>query len=185
MADFHNHIGDLIQQEGGSAISDDPDDRGGLTKYGISQKAFPDLEIRDLTEEMARSIYYRDYWEPLGLGKIWTHYDESRHSSANAYADLIVHNVFFFGVNAGVRKAARYLQVAHNCVRRESDPGLIEDGIVGPKTLAGVNSCIANGGGRSLHVALAASIIMHYADLVHRAICPRKFLRGWLNRVYF
>jgi hypothetical protein len=53
----------------------DPADPGGETKYGISKRAYPDLNIKDLGEEDAKAIYKRDYWDmlncdnrPLGLG---------------------------------------------------------------------------------------------------------------------
>lgn len=40
-----------------------PKDPGGLTKYGISQKAYPDEDIMGLTKERAKEIYKRDYWD--------------------------------------------------------------------------------------------------------------------------
>lgn len=40
----------------------DPNDPGGETKYGISKKAYPQLDIKNLTLEDALALYYRDYW---------------------------------------------------------------------------------------------------------------------------
>lgn len=40
----------------------DPHDPGGETKYGISKKSYPKLDIRNLTLGDALDIYYRDYW---------------------------------------------------------------------------------------------------------------------------
>lgn len=40
----------------------DPHDPGGETKYGISKKAYPNLNIKELTLEDALAIYHRDYW---------------------------------------------------------------------------------------------------------------------------
>ena len=37
-------------------------DSGGVTKWGISQKAYPGLNIANLTMVDAINIYYRDYW---------------------------------------------------------------------------------------------------------------------------
>jgi lysozyme family protein len=37
-------------------------DWGGLTKYGISQKAYPGLSIPSLTIADAEAIYLKDYW---------------------------------------------------------------------------------------------------------------------------
>ena len=44
----------------------DPHDPGGETKYGISKKAYPMLDIKNLTIDDALALYYRDYW---GLAK--------------------------------------------------------------------------------------------------------------------
>ena len=40
----------------------DPHDPGGETKYGISKRAYPKLDIKNLTLEDALALYYRDYW---------------------------------------------------------------------------------------------------------------------------
>ena len=39
-------------------------DSGGVTKWGISQKAYPELDIVSLTLEDATEIYFRDYFSP-------------------------------------------------------------------------------------------------------------------------
>lgn len=44
----------------------DPHDPGGETKFGISKRAYPNLDIANLTLEDARAIYQRDYWERCG-----------------------------------------------------------------------------------------------------------------------
>lgn len=47
----------------------DPDDPGGETKYGISKRAYPKEDIKNLTRERAEFLYKRDYWDPLDLDK--------------------------------------------------------------------------------------------------------------------
>lgn len=42
----------------------DPHDPGGETKYGISKRAHPDEDIKNLTLERAGEIYFQDYWLP-------------------------------------------------------------------------------------------------------------------------
>lgn len=49
-----------------SGYVDDPDDPGGETKYGISKRAYPDMDIKNLTVDAAREIYKRDYWDACG-----------------------------------------------------------------------------------------------------------------------
>ncbi|SRR5258708_5185619 len=48
------------------AVSRDPNDPGGTTKYGFSQKAYPHLDIAALTRDQARELCYKDYWTALG-----------------------------------------------------------------------------------------------------------------------
>jgi len=65
MSDFERAFRFLIGEEGG--YSADPQDPGGETKFGISKRAYPDLDIRGLTLDQAKAIYRRDYWAPLQL----------------------------------------------------------------------------------------------------------------------
>lgn len=41
----------------------DPKDPGGATKFGISQRSYPDLNIETLTLAQADTIYKRDFWD--------------------------------------------------------------------------------------------------------------------------
>ncbi len=50
----------IDELEGG--YEDDPQDRGGETKYGISKRAHPTLDIKNLTIDHAKTIYRSDYW---------------------------------------------------------------------------------------------------------------------------
>ena len=42
----------------------DPDDAGGETKFGISKRAHPELDIKNLNISQACDIYYDEYWKP-------------------------------------------------------------------------------------------------------------------------
>lgn len=53
----------IIEIEGG--FVDHPSDPGGVTKYGISKRAYPDLDIPNLTVGQAVLIYERDYITPV------------------------------------------------------------------------------------------------------------------------
>lgn len=45
--------------------SNDPRDPGGETKYGVSKRAYPDLDIKNMTLAEAKNIYLNDYWVRL------------------------------------------------------------------------------------------------------------------------
>ncbi len=98
----------VLEWEGGYV--DNPDDPGGKTKYGISKKAHPDVDMRKLTKDKARKIYRADYWTPAGCDEL------------PAGLDLIV---FDAAVNCRVDRAIRFLQ--HGV-------GTKVDGIWGPNT---------------------------------------------------
>jgi lysozyme family protein len=59
-AEFTYAVNEVLRSEGG--LVNDPADPGGLTNYGISQRAYPGVDIAKLTKEEAIAIYYRDYW---------------------------------------------------------------------------------------------------------------------------
>jgi hypothetical protein len=62
----------VLNMEGG--LSTDRNDKGNYTpsgefkgtKFGISARSYPHLDIANLTREQALDIYRRDYWEPSG-----------------------------------------------------------------------------------------------------------------------
>lgn len=60
----------VLEAEGGDTITETPNDPGGLTKYGISQRAYPNLDIRALSEQDAKEIYKKDYWIPCNCDGI-------------------------------------------------------------------------------------------------------------------
>lgn len=51
------------REDGG--YTNHPDDPGGETKYGISKRAHPMLDIKNLTLDQAMNIYWKDYWFPI------------------------------------------------------------------------------------------------------------------------
>lgn len=50
------------KKDGG--YTNDPVDPGGETKWGISKRAHPSLDIKNLTFTQACEIYYNEYWKP-------------------------------------------------------------------------------------------------------------------------
>ena len=51
----------VLRHEGGYV--NDPLDLGGETKYGISKRSYPHLDIKNLTLDQAKQIYFRDFWQ--------------------------------------------------------------------------------------------------------------------------
>lgn len=57
---FKKSLTFILKWEGG--YSNDTNDPGGETKWGISKRAYPELDIKNLTPERASELYYNDYW---------------------------------------------------------------------------------------------------------------------------
>jgi lysozyme family protein len=62
MDNFAKALDFVLLREGG--FVDDKSDPGGVTKYGICARSYPDLDIKNLTIAAAGAIYRKDYWEP-------------------------------------------------------------------------------------------------------------------------
>lgn len=59
-----------LKWEGGEKYTNDPVDPGGETKYGISKRAYPDIDIKSLTLQEASLLYKKDYWDKIEADKI-------------------------------------------------------------------------------------------------------------------
>lgn len=138
----------------------DPKDPGGETKYGISQRRFPDLNIKDLTLEHAKQLYKAYYWKEGNCCDL-------------AHPLDIIH--FDATVNIGVRRAGRLLQAMLN---KRFGFELTVDGVVGDKTAEAANLEISLFGRKEFCLDYMMERINYYVSL-NRA----KFLRGWIKRV--
>ena len=90
--DFETALKFVLKWEGG--YSNDPNDPGGETKYGISKRSYPELDISKLTLKQAKEIYYQNYWLKIGCDEL-------------PYPFNIV--VFDTAVNMGRRRAMEFL----------------------------------------------------------------------------
>ena len=148
----------VFRWEGG--YSNDPADPGGETKYGISKKAYPNLDIANLTRLQAKTIYEKDYWK-------------------SSYCHLLPYPlslaVFDYAVNAGPPRAVKALQKV---------VGASPDGLWGPETLLKINEALRSVGTPRLSVHLCSERSNFYIDVVAKKPSQIKFLKGWLRRVF-
>lgn len=110
MTPWEKAIAFVLRMEGG--LTKDPDDPGGLTNFGISQKAYPNLDILNLTIDHAKDIYHKDYWLPC---------------SCDSFPPAVAISLFDCAVNQGTGRAIRLLQLGL---------GIEPDGIVGSQTIS-------------------------------------------------
>ncbi len=157
---FEQAVAEVLAWEGG--FVNDPHDPGGATKYGISQRQYPDLQIHTLTVADAVALYHRDWWTRYGYGQL-------PHPCVAA-------RLFCFAVNMGPQAAHRCLQRA----LRATGVRVREDGALGPQTLA---AC-AQVSEAALLAALRSEAAGYYRGLVGARPALKRFLAGWLRRAY-
>ena len=100
----------LLQHEGGYV--NDPDDLGGETKYGITKRRYPDLDIKNLTKEQAIAIYKRDFYDPLKIASF------TNMNLAFNYLDM--------AVNAGKTNATKLFTQAKEIVNQNKNLNIVD-----------------------------------------------------------
>ena len=153
MKNFNEIIEKVLEHEGGYV--NDPKDLGGETKYGITKRFYPELNIKELTKEKAKQIYKADYW------------DKNR---VESLPQNLWHIYFDMCVNMGKRTAVKVLQRAANSKGRNIDV----DGGMGPATLKAVKGVEVE--------RVRAYRVKYYADLTTSKPEQDKFYFGWYKR---
>lgn len=157
---FEKAVDYVIKNEGGYVF--DEDDPGGETNYGISHKSYPHLDIKHLSLQDAKKIYFCDYWHKKGFEEIPN--------------DAVATQVFDLSVNLGIRPAVTVLQRA----LRSVGMNVQEDGLMGSQTLSAVKKSEP----RCLLAAIKSEAAGYYRMLARYRPGQAKFLNGWLNRAY-
>lgn len=162
MTPFDNAFKKTLGLEGGYV--NDPLDAGGETKYGISKRAHPDIDIKNLTIEQAKEIYREKYWNPLKLDEVQN--------------PLISEEIFDTAVNMGKGAAARIAQQALNFLGE----GLTEDGVIGTYTINAINRW-AKKDEAALFICLNGFQFIRYAHIIQKMPDKIRFSRGWTKRI--
>lgn len=158
MSNFEKAIEVVLAHEGGYV--NNAADPGGETKYGISKRSYPNVDIKNLTIAQAKQIYFDDFWKPYRYEEILN--------------DDMATKLFDTSVNTGTKRGVRFVQQSLNQMGKT----LTVDGLFGPGTLAAINS-VDNSVLLNVYRGVQAE---YYKGLV--AADPKKavFLRGWLIR---
>ena len=172
---FDAAVEGVLADEGG--YSDNRADRGGPTNFGISQREYPKLDIKNLSRDEAIAIYYRDYWLKFSIDKL----------PASISAKILD-----LAVLMGPHSAIQCLQNALRACGVE----IVQDGVIGVQTsrASGVvetNFAVARSKtppALTFTSPLLAAIRSEAAgDLRFRVGMNAKFgqfARGWTDRAY-
>ncbi|MEZ5937617.1 MAG: glycosyl hydrolase 108 family protein [Hyphomonadaceae bacterium] len=168
MAPFRRCLSVVLENEGG--FVDHPNDPGGATNKGVTQKTYdayrtrkglPKRTVRDLEQEELEEIYFQGYWRTAHCADL-----------PNEALSLFV---FDAAVNHGTKNAIRMLQQASGL------PAVQCDGAWGKITRAKVIAAASN------TTALIAECLAKREGFYRRLVETNPklgvFLRGWLNRL--
>lgn len=120
-------LASIIFYEGG--YSDDPDDPGGKTKYGITERVAREYgysgSIEDLTQEQANRIYTELY------------VDQPHFNLLLEISPAVGHKLIDAGVNVGTMRVSLWFQQTLNAFSRDGTDykKIPEDGVIGKKTI--------------------------------------------------
>ncbi|MEY4997965.1 MAG: hypothetical protein RIS00_9, partial [Pseudomonadota bacterium] len=141
-------IDEVIAREGG--FSNHPADRGGATRWGITEavarrQGYMD-DMRTLPRSDAAAIYKKLYWK------------NPQFDAVAARAPALAAELFDTGVNMGTGTATAFLQRALNALNRETRDyaDLAVDRRIGPATLAALDAFLMKRGGDAETVLLKA-----------------------------
>jgi len=176
MQDIDTLIEGLIDREDGYV--DHPADRGGPTRWGITQavarrQGYMD-DMRHLPRSDAAAIYRRLYWIKPGFDRIAER------------APALAAELFDTGVNMGTGTATAFLQRALNALNREACdyPDLAVDRRVGAATLAALDAFLRKRGVDGENVLLRAIEALqgaHYIQIAEARPSQEAFVYGWLS----
>jgi lysozyme family protein len=128
-------------------------DPGGLTRWGITQRDYPNLDLETLTLDGAKHIYKSDYWDKI---------------QGDYLPGKIAFLVFDSAVNQGVMRATKLMQRALS---------VQVDGVIGPRTLAAAQSVDPV----EFAALFGAERALHYASLSNFDVFGRGWMRRLLR----
>lgn len=158
---FNKAIKTVLKHEGGYV--NNPTDPGGETKYGISKRSYPYLNIATLSVDDAIDIYYKDWW--------------SKYNFDTFIHPTLAGKMFDTAVNMGMKRAIKLLQRALTSVGNQD---IIDDGIIGSKTINAMN----NSNEKELLAAFRSEQASYYRVLITKKPKYSVFKKGWLKRAY-
>lgn len=163
----------VLNVEGGYV--NNPKDPGGATNHGVTENVARKHgytgSMRDLSKDLATSIYYEDYIKAPGYHLMI--------DVSPAVAEELIDS----GVNAGPGRSSRWFQESLNALNRggKDYPLISVDGKVGPGTIGAYKSLVkVRGEVRACEMiikSLDARQYMHYASLTNL----KDFTPGWVD----
>jgi lysozyme family protein len=176
--DLEAELDALIKREG--PYVDHPNDKGGPTKYGITQAVALangwNGRMQDLSIAFAKDVYRRIYWSTPGYDKI-----------AAMGLPLLAAELFDTGVNMGPTTQGKWLQRWLNalCGQYPKYVHIDVDGSAGAGTRSAISYLIGKRGLAAAQDALVDAVNCsqgaRYLELVEVREANEAFIWGWLT----
>lgn len=156
----------------------DPDDRGGETAYGITERVAREWgyqgEMRKLPLRFAKEIYWAKFWNNRVLPC----------ERVSEWDEAIALELFDTGVNMHPSVAAGYFQEALNAMNRNQTlyPDMIVDKWVGDTTLDALQHLPSDLDKSVILKMLNGQQCVGYMEIMDRDPVQEKYARGWIER---
>jgi len=155
----------IVVVEGG--LSDDPQDRGGITQHGLTRTFLQTVTARTWTDDQIKAINTEN---AVAIFKLWA---AMRRIDQLPEDYLLAWVVTDFAVIAGERRAIRAIQ---------KFLGVPQDGIAGAET-QGAWHRMTDEERRGAALFVLAERIVHHGNDITQNPSQSRFAKGWANRV--
>lgn len=179
MKTWYEMVDEIIDVEGG--YSNNPADRGGPTKYGVTESVARangyQGPMEDMPLDVAKTVYRTKYWQ------------QPRFDAVGEISPVIATELLDTGINMGIAVASKFLQRALNVLNQQGKlwPDLAVDGNIGPATLSSLDAYLKIRGTQGAEVMmklLNAQQAVRYMEISEANPAQETFLYGWIsNRV--
>lgn len=173
---FDYAVKHVLEHEGG--FSNDKNDPGGATNYGISLRFLKEMDIDfdhdgDIDIQDVKNIHFTD---AIDIYKKYF-WDKNHYEAINSLE--IAAKIFDIAVNIGASRAHKIAQKGCTyCGHKD----LKIDGILGPKSFAAINEITTHGRQSDLMDEIVNEQKWFYEHLTEDNPKLKVFLKGWLNR---
>ena len=185
MADFKKILKDTLLSEGG--FSNDPDDNGGMTIYGIARTRNPQWagwkKVDAIIRENGWNINNESHWPLIAKACKYLEEIESFYrinfwntiKGDQITSNVVAGSIFDYGVNTGMGTAVKNIQ---KCLK------ITADGSFGPKSLETLNNYIINRSVYSLLQEFTFRKLLRYVKIVTADPDQIEYIFGWTSRSF-
>lgn len=174
-------IDEVIKVEGGYV--NDSEDRGGATRYGITEKTARSNgykgDMKDLPLSFAQDVYVEQY------------YYKPKFNLVYIVSPSLAHECLDSAINMGSKWPSLWLQQSLNVLNNNGSyyANIVEDGVIGQRTINALNSFKSIRGSEGLNVLyniMNSLQVSRYFDIARSNKSQQKFVYGWVrNRADF